>query len=96
MNTGKPATRKATARYGLYTIEKQHPTQHVTCPVPGCGRTVALTNNGCFEYHTNAYGFCCDGVNMPPAKAAGLQIDSAGRLVGVDEMAIDNSVTSVV
>ena len=86
MNSGKPATRKATTNYGLFTIEQQRPPQHVTCPVPGCGRTVALTQSGYLEYHADMHGFCCDGVNLPPARAATLQIDAAGRLVGVDEM----------
>ena len=84
-------TRKATTHYGARTAEKQLPPQRVVCPVPGCGRTVPLTNSGCLEWHANSYGFCCDGVKMTPAKAATLQIDAMGRLVGVDEMAIDTT-----
>ena len=81
------AIRRATSDYGLRTVEQQRPVQRVTCPVPGCGRNVALTQSGYLEWHANAHGFCCDGVNMPPERAARLQIDAAGRLVGVDEMA---------
>lgn len=86
MNNGKPATRVATSNYGLRTVEPQLARQRVTCPVPGCGRNVALTQSGYLEWHANLYGFCCDGVNLPPAKAASLQIDDVGRLVGIDEM----------
>ena len=86
MNSGRPATRVATSHYGLRTVEQQRPPQRVTCPGPGCGRSVALTQSGYLEWHANMHGFCCDGVNLPPAKAASLQIDDAGRLVGIDEM----------
>ena len=77
----------ATSDYGLRTVEQQRPIRRVTCPVPGCGRNVALTQSGYLEWHANMHGFCCDGVNMPPERAARLQIDAAGRLLGVDEMA---------
>ena len=87
-NSGKPATRIATSNYGLRTVEQQRPTVRVTCPVPGCGRNVALTQSGYLEWHANLYGFCCDGVNMPPAKAGQLQIDAMGRLIGIDEMEV--------
>lgn len=85
-NSGKPATRKATSHYGLYTVEQPREIRHVICPVPGCKRRVALTLAGYLEWHANATGFTCDGVNMTPERAATLQIDGAGRLVGVDEM----------
>ena len=70
------------------TDEQQSGPRRVVCPVPGCGRTVTLTNSGCLEWHANSYGFCCDGVKMTPAQAASLQIDAMGRLVGVDEMEV--------
>lgn len=59
----------ATSDYGLRTVEQQRPIQRVICPVPGCGRNVALTQSGYLEWHANAHGFCCDGVNMPPERA---------------------------
>lgn len=86
MREAHTAIRRATSDYGLRTVEQQRPPQRVTCPVPGCGRNVALTQSGYLEWHANMHGFGCDGVNMPPAKAASLQIDADGRLVGVDEM----------
>lgn len=85
---GNTMIHQATYRYGIRTGEQQRPPVRVTCPVPGCGRTVALTQSGYLEWHANSYGFCCDGVNLSPARAASLQIDALGRLVGVDEMEV--------
>lgn len=76
----KPSFIVATTNYGLRTAEQQRPTEHVACPLPGCGRYVALTMSGYIEWHANRYGFTCDGVNFTPAQAARLQIDAAGRL----------------
>ena len=77
MNNGSP--RPESQRHTTVcapSSNSDHP-QRVTCPVPGCGRTVALTQSGYLEWHANMHGFCCDGVNLPPAKAASLQIDDA-------------------
>ena len=90
MNTsnGKPPPRVATSHYGIRTAEQQRPPVRVVCPVPGCGRNVTLTQSGYLEWHANGFGFCCDGTNLSPARAANLQIDDEGRLVGVDEMEV--------
>ena len=77
----------ATAKFGTSSTDAITRQQIVTCPVPGCGKTVSTTYSGFIADHTNVYGFTCDGVNRKPADAARLQIDEHGRLVGVDEMA---------
>ena len=76
----------ATAKYGTRSMDGIHRQQPVTCPVPGCGKTVGTTQSGFMVDHTNAYGYTCDGTNRTPVQAAQLQIDAQGRLIGVDKM----------
>lgn len=78
---------RATTRYGTNSVEAVNRIGPVTCPVPGCGKTVGTTYSGYMVDHVNQHGYTCDGVNRTPAQAARLRIDAQGRLIGVDEMA---------
>lgn len=77
---------RATTHYGVKTHEVRQEITFVVCPVPECLKRVRLTAYGRFMEHVNGYGFSCDSVSMTPAEAEAIQIDGAGRLVGMDEM----------